>query len=85
MTLNKKLKVKTYQRAQAKVQAPLLCRVPALLSILKHIHSLPLIPGLFGQHMPQPIVIAEPAADFLLRPNLNLKMDTDAHEAIDNN
>ncbi len=85
MTLNKELKVKTYQRAQAKVRTPLLCRVSALFSILKHIHSLPLIPGLFGQRMPRPIVIAGPATDFLLRPNLNLKMDKDAHEAIDDN
>jgi hypothetical protein len=85
MTLNKKLKVKIYHRAQAKVRAPLRCPVPALFSFLKHIHSLPLIPGPFSQRMPRPIVIAEPAADSLLRPNLNLKMDTDAHEAIDNN
>ena len=85
MTLNKELKVKTYQRAQAEVRAPLLCRVTALFPFPKYIHSLPLVPGLFGQRMPRPIVIAGPAADFLLRPNLNLKMDTDAHEAIDNN
>ncbi len=85
MTLNKELKVKTYQRAQAKVRVPLLCRVPALFSFLEYIHSLPLILGLFGQRMPRPIVIAGPAADFLLRPNLNLKMDTDAHETIDDN
>jgi hypothetical protein len=85
MTLNKKLKVKIYQRAQAKVRAPLLCRAGARFSFLKHIHSLPLIPGLFSQRMPRPIVIAEPAADFLLRPNLNLKTEKDAHEAIDNN
>ena len=85
MTLNKELKVKTYQRAQAKVRAPLLCRAGAQFSSLKHIHSLPLIPGLFPQCMPRPIVIAGLAADFLLRPNLNLKMDKDDHEAIDNN
>lgn len=85
MTLNKELKLKTYQRAQTKVRALLLCRAPALFPILKHIHSLLLIPGLFPQHMPLPIVIAGPAADFLLRPNLNLKMDKDAHEVIDNN
>jgi len=77
MTLNKELKVKTYQRAQAKVRALLLCRIPALFPFPKYIHSLPLIPRL--------IVIAGPAADFLLKPNLNLKMDKDAHEAIDDN
>ena len=85
MTLNKKLKVKTYHRAQARVRTPLLCRVPALFTFPKHIHSLLIIPGLFPQRMPRPVVITGPAADFLLRPNLNLKMDTDAHEAIDNN
>ena len=67
MTLNKELKVKTYQRAQAKVRTPLLCRAGARFSFPKHIHSLPLIPRL--------IVIDGPAADFLLRPDLNLKMD----------
>ena len=67
MTLKKELKVKTYHRVQTKVQVPLLCRAGALFSFPKHIHSLPLIPRL--------IVIAGPAADFLLRPNLNLKMD----------
>jgi len=85
MTLNKKLKVKTYQRAQAKVRAPLLSRAGALFPFPKYIHSLPFIPGLFARRMPRPVVIAGPAADFLLRPNLNLKLDTDAHEAIDDN
>jgi hypothetical protein len=85
MTLNKELKVKTYQLAQAKVRSPLLCRITALFPFPKYIHSLPLVHGLFAQRMPRFIVIAGPAADFLLRPNLNLKMDKDAHEAIDDN
>ena len=85
MTLKKELKVKTYQRAQAKARTPLLCRAGALFPFPKYIHSLPLVPGLFAQSMPRFTVIAGPTADFLFTPNLNLKMDKDAHEAIDDN